>query len=81
MPSRAADQIVKFQFYNVILNDGSAATGTFDYDFTTSKQSSYVYATIFYPLWAGLATKEQAAAVDSHLPVLDRPGPLRVSRG
>ena len=26
----------------------------FDYDFTTGKQSSYVYATIFYPLWAGL---------------------------
>ncbi len=36
----------------------------FDYDFTTGKQSTYVYATIFYPLWTGLATKEQAALVD-----------------
>jgi alpha,alpha-trehalase len=51
----------------------------FDYDFMAAKQSSYVYATIFYPLWAGLATKEQAAAVDSHLAELDRPGGLASS--
>jgi alpha,alpha-trehalase len=51
----------------------------FDYDFTTGKQSSYVYATIFYPLWAGLASKQQASAVDSHLAVLDRPGGLSSS--
>ena len=35
-----ADQIVKFQFYNVVLSDGSAAVGTFTYDFTTSRASS-----------------------------------------
>jgi alpha,alpha-trehalase len=51
----------------------------FDYDFIAAKQSSYVYATIFYPLWAGLATKKQAAAVDSHLAELDRPGGLASS--
>ena len=51
----------------------------FDYDFTTGQQSTYVYATIFYPLWAGLATKEQAAAVDKNLAVLDRPGGLACS--
>jgi alpha,alpha-trehalase len=51
----------------------------FDYEFTTGKQSSYVYATIFYPLWSGLASKEQAAVVDSHLPLLDRPGGLATS--
>jgi alpha,alpha-trehalase len=51
----------------------------FDYDFIAGKRSTYVYATIFYPLWAGLATKEQAAAVDSHLAVLDRPGGLASS--
>ncbi len=51
----------------------------FDYDFTIGEQSSYVYATIFYPLWAGLATKEQAAAVDSHLDLLNRPGGLACS--
>jgi alpha,alpha-trehalase len=51
----------------------------FDYDFIAGKRSTYVYATIFYPLWAGLATKEQAAAVDSHLAMLDRPGGLASS--
>jgi alpha,alpha-trehalase len=51
----------------------------FDYDFTTGQQSTYVYATIFYPLWAGLATPEQAAAIDKNLPLLDRPGGLACS--
>jgi alpha,alpha-trehalase len=51
----------------------------FDYDFTTGKQSDYVYATTFYPLWAGLATKEQAAAVDKNLALLDKPGGLASS--
>jgi alpha,alpha-trehalase len=51
----------------------------FDYDFTTSQQSSYVYATIFYPLWAGLATPEQAKAIDAHLGLLDKPGGLACS--
>jgi alpha,alpha-trehalase len=51
----------------------------FDYDYTTGEQSSYVYATIFYPLWAGLATKEQATAADSHLGLLDKPGGLTCS--
>jgi alpha,alpha-trehalase len=51
----------------------------FDYDFTTGEQSTYVYATIFYPLWAGLATTEQAKAVDAHLGLLDKPGGLACS--
>jgi len=51
----------------------------FDYDYTTGEQSSYVYATIFYPLWAGLATREQATAADSHLGLLDKPGGLTCS--
>ena len=51
----------------------------FDYDVTTGIQSTYVYATIFYPLWTGLATPEQAKAVESHLALLDRPGGLATS--
>jgi alpha,alpha-trehalase len=51
----------------------------FDYDFTVGKQSSYVYATIFYPLWTGLATTEQGAAIDQHLALLNRPGGLACS--
>jgi alpha,alpha-trehalase len=58
----------------------SAGKGMFfDYDFTTGQQSSYVYASTFYPLWAGLATKEQETAVDSHLGLLDKPGGLTCS--
>jgi alpha,alpha-trehalase len=51
----------------------------FDYDFIAGKQSDYVYATIFYPLWAGLASPEQAKAVDSHLDLLNKPGGLDTS--
>jgi alpha,alpha-trehalase len=51
----------------------------FDYDFTNGQQSSYVYATIFYPLWTGLASKEQAASIAQHLSLLDRPGGLSCS--
>jgi len=51
----------------------------FDYDFTTGQQSSYVYATTFYPLWTGEASNEQAAAVDRHFALLNRPGGLACS--
>ena len=51
----------------------------FDYDFTTGQQSTYVYATTFYPLWTGEATNEQAAAVDRNFAVLNRPGGLASS--
>jgi alpha,alpha-trehalase len=51
----------------------------FDYDFTTGQQTSYVYATIFYPLWTGLASKEQAANIAQHLSLLNRPGGLSSS--
>ena len=48
----------------------------FDYDFKKKKkQHPFVSATTFYPLWAGLATPEQAAkVVESALPLLERPG-------
>jgi alpha,alpha-trehalase len=51
----------------------------FDYDFTTSKLSTYKYATMFYPLWAGLATPEQAKAVAASLKVFERPGGIPMS--
>jgi alpha,alpha-trehalase len=52
----------------------------FDYDFTTGKQSSYEYATTFYPLWAGLASPEQARAVAQNLPLFEQPGGITMSR-
>jgi alpha,alpha-trehalase len=51
----------------------------FDYDFTSGKKSSYRYLTTYYPLWAGLATPEQAAAVVKNLPVFEQPGGLAMS--
>jgi alpha,alpha-trehalase len=52
----------------------------FDYDFATHTRSSYEYATTFYPLWAGLASEEQARAVARNLPLFEEPGGLAMSR-
>jgi alpha,alpha-trehalase len=51
----------------------------FDYDLRTGQRSSYRYATTFYPLWAGLATPEQAKAVVKNLPAFEHPGGLAMS--
>jgi alpha,alpha-trehalase len=51
----------------------------FDYDFTTNRMSEYKYASTFYPLWAGLATPEQAKAVRDNLRVFERPGGIPMS--
>jgi alpha,alpha-trehalase len=51
----------------------------FDFNFTTKKISNYKYASTFYPLWAGLATPEQAKAVAGNVKVFDRPGGLPMS--
>ncbi|MBS1853079.1 MAG: trehalase [Acidobacteria bacterium] len=52
----------------------------FDYDFSTGKRSTYEYVTTFYPLWAGLATPEQAQAVVKNLPLFEQAGGLLMSR-
>jgi len=51
----------------------------YDYDFVNGRMSSYPYATTFYPLWAGLVTKEQAQAVASNLKLLEHPGGVAMS--
>jgi alpha,alpha-trehalase len=51
----------------------------FDYNFETGKRSTYVFAATFYPLWAGLATKQEAQAVVAHLGELERPGGIAMS--
>jgi alpha,alpha-trehalase len=50
-----------------------------DYDYMTRQQSTYVYITSLYPLWAGAADAQQAKAVESHLNLLDHPGGLAMS--
>jgi alpha,alpha-trehalase len=51
----------------------------FDYDFETGVRSSYEYITTYYPLWAGLATPEQAQELVRNLGVFEQPGGLAMS--
>jgi alpha,alpha-trehalase len=47
-----------------------------DYDFIAGKASTQPYVTTYWPLWAGLASKAQAAALQKHLAVFERKGGL-----
>jgi len=51
-----------------------------DYNFFTGARSAYEYATTFYPLWAGLTSKEQAQAVVRNLALFEQFGGLAMSR-
>jgi alpha,alpha-trehalase len=51
----------------------------FDYDFEKQARSTYEYVTTFYPLWAGIATPEQAQSVMQHVGKFERPGGLVMS--
>jgi alpha,alpha-trehalase len=52
----------------------------FDYEIPAGRRSTYEYITTFYPLWAGLATPEQARALVRNLSVFEQPGGLAMSR-
>src|SRR5260370_12791380 len=51
----------------------------FDYEFVHRRLRPYPFLTTFYPLWAGLASPSQAAAVVRNLPLFERPGGLQTS--
>ncbi|MGA8597523.1 MAG: trehalase family glycosidase [Bryobacteraceae bacterium] len=51
----------------------------FDYDFVTHKESNYHFLTTFYPLWAGLASEEQAERLRSNLRIFEKAGGLETS--
>src|SRR5712675_1904604 len=51
----------------------------FDYNLDKKERSNYIYITAYYPLWAGAATKEQAAALVKNLSKLEQPGGLVMS--
>jgi len=68
----------KLRMYKYFWN---AQRGLFyDYDFVAGKQSSYIYATTFYPLWVGLASQAQAQAVVHNLSKFEQPGGLAMSQ-
>jgi alpha,alpha-trehalase len=50
-----------------------------DYNLKTKKQSSVLFASTFYPMWAGLATPEQAKLVMKQLSELEQAGGLAMS--
>jgi alpha,alpha-trehalase len=50
-----------------------------DYDFIKGENSKYRYSSIFYALWAGLATREQAILLRQNLSLFERPGGLAMS--
>ena len=50
-----------------------------DYDFMRGKASDYAFITSLYPLWAGVATREEADKMEAKLSVFERPGGLSTS--
>jgi alpha,alpha-trehalase len=51
----------------------------FDYDFTRKRVREYPFLTTFYPMWVGIASKEQARALVANLGLFERPGGLQTS--
>ena len=50
-----------------------------DYNFARRERRPYPFVTTFYPLWAGLASKGQAARVVANLHLFERAGGLQTS--
>jgi alpha,alpha-trehalase len=50
-----------------------------DYDFVAGKASTDPYLTMFYPLWAGVASKQQASDLVKQLKLFERKGGLMMS--
>ncbi|RCS28988.1 trehalase [Rhodanobacter denitrificans] len=50
-----------------------------DYDFVRGKPSGYRFVATYYPLWAGVASKQQAAALRDRLGIFERKGGLQTS--
>ena len=50
-----------------------------DYDFFHGKTSSYDYVTSLYPMWAGVATQEEAKKMVDSLSIFERRGGLSMS--
>lgn len=51
----------------------------FDYNFARGERRVYPYVTTFFPLYAGIASREQAARVMESLELFERPGGLQTS--
>ncbi|MEO5896346.1 MAG: trehalase family glycosidase [Vicinamibacterales bacterium] len=63
---------------NALLWDEQAGL-YFDYSFQTKRRRAYEFATTFYPLWVGIAGKDQAARVRANLSKFEAPGGILTS--
>ena len=63
---------------NALLWDEEAGL-YFDFNFKTGRRRFYPFATTFYPLWAGLASPDQAKRVRDNLDRFERPGGIMTS--
>jgi len=52
----------------------------YDYDFVHAQVRRYPFLTTFYPLWAGIASPDQAASVVANLARFERSGGLQTSQ-
>lgn len=50
-----------------------------DYNVELGAHRNYPFATTFFPLWAGIASDEQAQRIVANLPLFEQPGGLRTS--
>jgi alpha,alpha-trehalase len=51
----------------------------YDYNFAEARQRRYPFLATFYPLWAGIASRAQAARVAHNLSRFEQPGGLQTS--
>jgi len=51
----------------------------FDYDFVSAKRRRYPFLTTFWPMWAKMASTEQARRIVANLPLFERAGGLMTS--
>jgi len=51
----------------------------YDYDFVHEKLRPYPFLTTFYPLWAGIASPEQAARLERNVKLFEKAGGLETS--
>jgi alpha,alpha-trehalase len=51
----------------------------YDYNFAEKRLRHYPFLTTFYPLWAGFASKEQAARIEKNLEIFEKAGGLQTS--
>ncbi|MCE3236141.1 MAG: Alpha,alpha-trehalase [Vampirovibrio sp.] len=81
-PAKAAQmdtlaQARKERMNRVLWNDNAGMYQ--DYNIKTNQRRFYPYATMFFPLWAGAASPQQAARTIQNLPWLESPGGLMTS--